>query len=1030
MLIENYFERPEVLHLGTCDSRAYYVPYHGRDEALFQEALYSDRYQCLNSPDWLFAYFDSVRELKETYWTQTCDEVEGFDQIPVPSVWQNHGYDRHQYTNTRYPFPYDPPYVPLDNPCGVYKRSFQLDQVEGRYYLNFEGVDSCFYLWINGQFVGYSQVSHSTSEFEVTSFVTQGENDITVLVLKWCDGSYFEDQDKLRMSGIFRSVYLLRRPEQHLWDVTIRTPLSDNYTKAAVTAALTFTGETLPVTYQLLDPEMELVAEGSSENGQLEIPVENPLLWNAETPYLYTLVLVCGGEYFAFRVGLREIRVENRVVLVNGKKVTFRGVNRHDSDPFNGYAVTEGQMMRDLKLMKQHNINAIRTSHYPNAPVFAAMCVELGFYVIDESDIGTHGTNDSVPGHLTYRRDFPLLADDPRYGETILDRVQRNVIRDKNHASVVIWSMGNESGYGRNFEAAAAWVKSYDPTRLLHYESALYPPTVHGKVCYDRSENNVRAYTPTLVPEEPAEQRTFCYDNLDLYSRMYPPVEECERYLKEGDKPLILCEFIHAMGNGPGDIQEYWDLIQKYDAFCGGFVWEWCDHSVYMGKTPDGKEKYFYGGDFGEFPHDSNFCMDGLVYPDRTPHTGLMEYKNVIRSAKLERNEDGTLTITNTMDFVNLKDYLTMEWEVLVDGDVAAFGDVDDELLDIPPHESRTISLELPLETDKACSVLMISRLREDHPLVDAGTELGWDQLLISKGDPAAALRPAPSDAPVEVVEREEEIIVKGGCFRYCYSKQTGLFTSMVYDQQSLLDAPMEYNIWRAPTDNDRNIRLIWESAGYDRSTPRAYETSYELTENGVVITTRLCLSAIYLRPAMTIEARWTVSGDGVVKAALTVDRNEEFPILPRFGLRLRLPKTMQQAEYFGYGPFESYRDKHRASWLGRFTDRVDWMHEDYIKPQENGSHCGCAYLSVTGDTMGLTAIADDFSFNLSPYTQEELTTKAHNFELEEADSTILCLDYAQSGIGSNSCGPVLMDQYRLSEEHFTFEVTLVPSAL
>lgn len=1027
MLIENYFENPEVLHLGTCENRAYYIPCSSEEEIPIGDRFFSDRVTCLNGT-WLFRYFPSVRQLKEAYWEMETEELTGFDVIPVPSVWQNHGYDRHQYTNIRYPFPYDPPYVPLENPCGVYRRNFVVEDASQRIYLNFEGVDSCFYLWINGSFVGYSQVSHSTSEFEISSFIKEGANNVTVLVLKWCDGSYFEDQDKLRTSGIFRDVYLLTRPQEHIRDITVRTPLFANYRKARLQVRLDFTGKTLPVSWQLLDASGSAVLSGVAKDGLIDEEVPSPRLWTAETPYLYELILSTADETIPLQIGLRDITVKDRVVLVNGQKVTFRGVNRHDSDPLVGPAVSEDDMLTDLTLMKAHNINAIRTSHYPNSPLFTELCDQLGFYVIDESDVETHGTNNSAGIGLAYRRDFPLLAHDPRYEQTIVDRIQRNVTRDKNHPSVVIWSMGNESGYGCNFEAAAAWVKAYDPTRLLHYESSLYPPTVAGKVVFDVSGRG-RDYHPEFV-EEPADPNyTPDLNNIDFMSRMYPPVDWCEEYLQsDEDKPLILCEFIHAMGNGPGDIQDYWNLVEKYDNFCGGFVWEWCDHSVYMGKTPDGKDKYFYGGDFGEFPHDGNFCMDGLVYPNRKPHTGLAEYKNVIRPVKVTRNDDGTLTITNTLDFLNLKDYLYMEWEVLTDGVVTAIGEVADELLDIAPHKSKTVSLSLPLDTSKACSVLFTSYLKEDGDLLEADHPLGFDQILYSEGDPAAAKRPAlTGTGAITVSEDDDRVVLKGGSFRYVYDKGTGLFSEMTFDQRSLLTAPMELNIWRAPTDNDRNIRDLWQECGYDRAVTRAYETQVTPVEGAVELRTSLSLSAVYIRKFITADVIWTVSESGAVSVKMDVKRDMEFPYLPRFGLRLHLPKSMDQVEYYGYGPNESYVDKHRSSWLGEFAGSVRELHEDYLKPQENGSHCGCAYVTVSGEDGGLFVSGKNFSFNASVYTEEELTAKPHNFELEESGDTILCLDCAMSGIGSNSCGPVLMPQYRLEAETFTLEMELVP---
>lgn len=554
----------------------------------------------------------------------------------MPGMWQMAGFDRHQYTNVRYPFPFDPPYVPQENPCGLYEHTFEyeVDQNAPEVSLNFEGVDSCFYVWLNGAYVGYSQVSHSTSEFDVTSYVKSGENTMRVLVLKWCDGSYLEDQDKFRMSGIFRDVYLLKRPQRHIWDYRITTHVEGAV--AAVDVHCLLAGGDLPIYARIENAEGQVVAEGSlrssankgqksglaesskeqemsSDNlampykAQVQFCIENPVFWNTENPYLYTLILETEQETIVDRIGIRTIEIRDRVIYLNGQNIKFRGVNRHDSDPETGYVIGLEQMERDLILMKQHNVNAIRTSHYPNAPMFYQLCDEYGFMVIDEADIEAHGP------FLLYRKvdnEFQRngrwsekIADDPMWEQAIADRVRLLVHRDVNRPCVVIWSMGNESAYGCNFEKALAWTKSFDDSRLTQYESARY-----------------RNY-----------HKTYDYSNLDLYSRMYPSLEEIKQYLEQdGSKPYLLVEYSHSMGNGPGDFEDYFQMIQDNDLMCGGFVWEWCDHAV----RHDGN-RYYYGGDHGETIHDDNFCVDGLVYPDRTPHTGLLEYKNVYRPVRV-----------------------------------------------------------------------------------------------------------------------------------------------------------------------------------------------------------------------------------------------------------------------------------------------------------------------------------------------------------------------------------------------------------
>lgn len=999
MLVENFFENLQVLHLNTMENRAYYIPVsEGHGPVCCREQ--SDRFLLL-SGEWDFRYYENVRALSEEFWKDGFCRC-GFEKIPVPSVWQNHGHDRHQYTNVNFPFPYDPPYVPLENPCGAYVRDFELRDLGGEYFLNFEGVDSCFYVWLNGQFVGYSQVSHSTSEFDATPYLRAGKNTIAVLVLKWCDGSYFEDQDKLRMSGIFRDVYLLRRPINHIRDFTVRTPLSEGYTKAAVTVSMEFRKETAPVAYILSDPVGREIASGVSEDGSISISVADPVLWNAENPALYTLALTCCGETIYQAVGLREIKRDGAVVLLNGRKIKFRGVNRHDSDSVVGYAVTREMMEKDLRLMKEHNVNAIRTSHYPNSPLFTEMCDRYGFYVVGEADNEAHGVT-SLIGPDSYLEKYSLLAKDPAWVETVVDRVQRSVIRDKNHPSVVIWSMGNESGYGICFEKALAWTKSYDPTRLTHYE---------------RAELDDVRRNP----------------DLDLMSRMYPSIEYSEEYCSSNpEKPFFLCEYIHAMGNGPGDAEDYQQLIEKYDCFSGAFVWEWCDHAVLMGRTNEGKAKYYYGGDFGEFPHDGNFCMDGLVYPDRTPSPSLKEFKNVIRPLRIIAGDlsKGEFIFRNILDFTNTAELMTVKYAIVQDGTAVAEGEICSEALDIPPHGFKTVSLGHAIPTEGTVTIDFTLMQKTDLPLVKAGHILGRDQVIAaeSAGNSRLAALLAADSKSGEVVYRETDrkITVDGGHFRYVFNKETGLFETMVYDNRTILEKPMEYNIWRAPTDNDRSVRIQWEAAGYHRASSRAYTTSVVKENGAVVIRSKAAMLAVILQRIAEMDVCWTISPDGSVKVDMAVEKTDVMPYLPRFGLRLFLPEAMGKVEYFGYGPLESYVDKHRASWLGRFEACADCLHEDYLKPQENGSHWGCRYVKVGCGCTDLVVSGQTFSFNASRYTQEELTAKAHNFELEKSGYTVLCLDAQMSGIGSNSCGPELLPQYRAGAEPITMHLTLKP---
>ena len=1042
MIVPKHYENLNVLHENTMPERAYYIPASRRMDNLTEERERSDRFLLLNGT-WDFRYYESIYDLEEEFYADGFDTA-GYDKVPVPGVWQNYGYDRHQYTNTLYPFPVDPPFVPKENPCGTYVRRFRYTadpQAPGAY-LNFEGVDSCFYVWLNGKYVGYSQVSHSTSEFDVTELIRDGENTLAVLVVKWCDGSYMEDQDKFRMSGIFRDVYILKRPENGIEDYFINTEVKEN--EGIMDIRFRFRGTPVPVKMSVYDADGRLVTSGKTEDpertSRISFTVPEVQLWNAENPVLYTLVFECGNEVITERIGIREITVRDGVICLNGKQIKFRGVNRHDSDPVTGYTISVEQMKKDLTLMKEHNFNAIRTSHYPNAPQFLELCDEYGFYVIDEADNESHGICDAYLEDKSWEKRAEnwnrMIADNPAYTEATVDRTKRCVHRDKNRPSVLMWSMGNESAYGCTFEAALRWTKEFDPGRLTHYESARY-----------RDRN-----------------KEYDFSYLDVYSRMYPALDEIEAYFASEQtdagnrKPFILCEYSHAMGNGPGDFEDYFKLMQKYDGFCGAFVWEWCDHAVYAGMAENGKKKFLYGGDSGEFPHAGNFCVDGLVYPDRRPHTGVLEYKNVHRPARILSydQETGTARIHNYMDFTDLKGFLEIRYRLECDGEIRAEGSIaDEDMPSIAPHGDAEIALPVEIP-EKGSSYLKISyhlqspmkrrngagwdKEEEDNKdknkeILPQGYELGIEEIQLRTKDDrnqtALGLwenRKAGADINVE--ESECFIRVGNAQFTYVFDRLRGLVKEMEYSGKKLLDRPVRLNLWRAPTDNDRHIRRLWEEAGYDRTDTCVYESTWERTEEGVQIRERLAVTAVSVQKIADVETVWTIYPDGKTEVSLNVEKGPEFPELPRFGMRMFLPRTMERVSYYGIGPGESYMDKRRAGTHGIYEASVEEMHEEYIRPQENGSHADCSYVRMYGEGESLVILSEEgFSFNASPYTQEELTAKQHNYELEPCGSSVLCLDYRQNGIGSASCGPRLEEKYRFAEEKFVFTLRMIPYA-
>ena len=1008
MIVPRYYENLSVLHENTMPARAYYIPASRRMDNLVEHREESDRMQLLNGT-WKFQYFNSIYDIQDSFFEKNYD-TENFDEIQVPSVWQMAGYDTHQYTNIRYPFPFDPPYVPQDIPCGAYVHTFEYsrDEKAPKSFLNFEGVDSCFYVWINGSYIGYSQVSHMTSEFDVTDVLQDGTNTVAVLVMKWCDGSYLEDQDKFRMSGIFRDVYILKRPKQAISDYHIKTRIEDMLAKVEIEMKFY---SPLNVKISIEDRNGAVVALGSiAEEGTAVLEIASPELWNTENPYLYKLILETENEVIVDHIALRKIEIKDQVIYLNGQKIKFRGVNRHDSDPVTGFTINTEQITTDLTLMKQHNFNAIRSSHYPNAPFFYEMCDKYGFMIIDEADIEAHGPfmiyRKEDTDYNRFKRWNEKIADDPVWEEAIVDRVKLMVERDKNRFCIVMWSMGNESAYGCNFEKALEWTKNFDPDRITQYESARY-----------------RNY-----------DETYDYSNLDVYSRMYPALSEIQEYLdKDGSKPFLLVEYCHSMGNGPGDFEDYFQMIQDNDKMCGGFVWEWCDHAIAHGTAENGKTIYAYGGDHGEEIHDGNFCMDGLVYPDRTVHTGLLEYKNVYRPARVisYNKESGELVLHNYMDFDDLKDYVKISYELTQDGLVISKGILPE--FSVAPHGEGITNLKINVPENGKCYLKLIYHLKKELPLLDEDHILGFDEIEVSKEDTKCKLAEkwipkTVVDSELQVNENDTQIHIKGREFAYTIDKRTALFTEMKFAGREYLNHPMELNIWRAPTDNDMYIKSEWKKAHYDKAYTRAYTTEVVQGKYGVKITSHASVVAETVQKILDVTITWKIEAAGKIDADIAVTKDDEFPDLPRFGVRMFLDKKLSAVRYFGMGPQESYCDKHQAASHGLYRTDVGDLHEDYIRPQENGSHYDCEYVELNNSRYGIVASAEKaFSFNASYYTQEELEKKTHNYELIESDSVVFCVDYALNGIGSNSCGPVVLEQYRFDDVLFRFQFTLIP---
>lgn len=989
------WQNPQFLQKGREKARAFYIPFSDLDSALTVDKEKSKYYRCLNGT-WDFKFYKAYYEVPET--------ITDWDSIPVPSNWQMHGYEEPYYTNVNYPHPVDPPYVPDENPCGVYRKEFTLDNdwKSRETYIIFEGVNSCYYLYINGVEVGYSQVSHLPAEFNITPYLKDGKNEVMVKVLKWCDGSYLEDQDFFRLSGIFRNVYLLSRNKNHIRDVDIRTDLT------------TINGD---ISFKINGQEQEnsseevcaILYDGDQEierqkvrGGKFTFSPANPKLWTAETPNLYTLVLQMDDEYIPFRVGMRTIAVsELGELLINGVPVKLKGINRHDTHPVKGHAISEEDIRKDLYLMKRLNINTIRMSHYPPSSYVLQLCDELGFYVIDEADIETHGFVSLDTGWEYKAYDPEWLTDHPMWEDAILERITRMYERDKNFASIIMWSLGNESGHGAHFDKAAKWLKARDKMRLVHYERA----------------NQVG--TPP---------------HFDVVSYMYTSLDFLEKEARSEDKrPLFLCEYSHAMGNGPGDIHDYWEVFYRHPRLIGGCIWEWADHTVLR----DGK--YYYGGDFGEDTHDGNFCVDGLVFADRSLKAGSLEAKYVYQYIKAEFSDrkNGKLLITNLHDFTNLNEY-ELRWQLSVDGKAVQEGSL---VCDIEPHETKEITIDytLPESCKLGCYLDLHLFTTKDTVWAEAGYETAMIQLEI----PEVQIIDDEDNNDVnsgecEVTEDNVNLIVScDGDILYTFSKPLGKLVGISIEGKDLLADATEITAWRAPTDNDRIIKYRWGLFGDNQSGwninkqfHKCYTFDWEKKVDGsVVVYVTGSLAGVGRAPFAKYKASYAISSSGELTIDIDVDVNELSIWLPRFGFEFTMPNSMENIEYYGKGPHENYIDMCHHVKVGYYKSTVTDEYVPYIKPQEHGNHTNVKYLLVCDDHgLGLEfSSKEPFECNASHYTSEELTRAQHSFELEPSGTTIVRIDYKVSGLGSNSCGPELIEKYRLKEKDFQYSFKVKP---
>ena len=915
--MKKYFEKTDCINV--LPTRCYYIPDAEADRRN------SKRITFLNG-EWKIDAYKSFLDVSDEFYKNTPQA-----RIPVPSCVQFHGYDKPQYITHGFPFTYDPPYVDNENPCYHYQRTFEIKGNQ-KQYIVFEGVDSCFYLYINNKFVGFSQISHRVSEFDITDYVTSGTNKIDVLVLKWCAGSYLEDQDKWRLTGIFRDVYILSRPEKHVVDYKITTKL---------------TGE---ISFELLkgcDCTVTFGEESNavSEGNAVTFTVENPHLWSAEDPYLYDLK-ICAEETIYEKVGICETKIENQVLLFNNKPIKLFGVNRHDFSPKTGATVTYEEMENDIKLMKSLNVNAVRTSHYPNPPEFVKLCDKYGLYVMSESDVESHGSSTILPSaketspyYVSPGKKRSIVISDPMFKDTIIERQKCNVLRDRNRPSIFMWSLGNECGWSESLADAARWIKSVDP-RPVHYESIRY---------FDNA-----IYTEEIWNTAP----------LDVFSKMYPPYEELTEYVRNIHKPFVMCEYCHAMGNSPGDFKKYWDIINTDDRMMGGFVWEWADHGI------SSENGYLYGGDFGDEPNNGNFCIDGIIAPDRSIKSGTLEMKKAYQPLIIEYQNGVKITSRNFFTEITADLYINDKKKTIT----------------IKPSES--------LYFDTTDDIINIKVIKDNNIIA-------WEQFYNRQQESSPLTK-------TTIIYREEGryISVVAGKKAYTISKTTGMITS-VKDDVEFLKSPLNLGIFRAPTDNDRKIKSKWFDQRFDKLTCIA--RNIEFTDNKLIVTG--IIGSKTMIPVVHFTLTYIFFAEGV-QIDINYTKNERYEWLPRIGFSTIVGSDFFKATYLGYGPQESYVDKHLAASKAEYTTTRDENFVDYIKPQENGSHYGCEYAVVTNGKKTIR-VEGNFSFCISPYSIEQLTNTAHSFELKKDGTTYLFFDYFMSGIGSNSCGPALSDEFK-----------------
>ncbi len=1025
------WENPAIIGINKEPAHASYFSIWEGQRIMMGQSTDPPYYLSLND-DWYFHWSAKPADRPVNFYKLDYD-VTGWKKVPVPGNWQMSGYGRPIYLNVRYPFQKNPPYIAHDNnPVGSYRREFNVPEtwlVKGnRVLIHFDGVESAFYIWVNGKKVGYSQGSRTPAEFDITPFVQKGNNILAVEVYRWSDGSYLECQDFWRLSGIFRDVYLFSQPALHIRDFELSCDLDQEY-KDALCYVTAWVKNQANEAYRDVEVEVTLLGKGKKPFGgkfptmtgssvyihpgaesivKMKFFVENPLKWSAEEPNLYTVQINLKQgeegnkktiEQFHCLFGFREVEIKKGLLLVNGVPINIKGVNRHEHDPDKGHYPTRAAMMRDIHLMKLHNINAVRTSHYPNVPGWYDLCDRFGLYVIDEANIESHG--------IGYRPEH-TLANRPAWKEAHLDRVRRMVERDKNHPSVIIWSMGNEAGDGTTFEAVSRWIHHRDPSRPVHYERA-------GR----------RPHTDIVCP-------------------MYPRIETIAQYGREKhDRPLIMCEYAHAMGNAVGNLQEYWDVIERYDHLQGGCIWDWVDQGLRK-TSPDQKMYWAYGGDYGDEPNDGNFCINGLVFPDRTIPPKLLEVKQVYRNITVELIDLGkqVIRIHNKYAFTNL-DKFHGRWALSENGEIIQSGQLP--LLTIGPGERKTIKVPFIKPKLKAGAEYRLD-IAFDAPGGKSspakGHEVAREQLLLAYQVPQKPGKKNVSKGRLVLSEAGNRVEIKGrdNSFLVVFDRTSGTIAELVYAGKTIigdtaavdhLKGP-ELNAYRAATDNNRYLEKEWLAAGLDNLSRTVEDFRVEKLKTGVIRVTVQMAYRGHCTPTCGFSQRcsYSVSGDGHIKIDNKIQPFGKLPILPKLGVRLAIAGDFKQFTWYGRGPHENYPDRKTSAFFGVYSSTVADQYVPYVRPQETGNKEDVRWACLhdnTGNGLRITMESGPLAITALNYTAHDLAAANHLHELTARPNIILCIDVWQLGLGNGSCGPGVIEKYRRYPASFDFTYTLSP---